>query len=301
MVYGTGYWYPGWYGNVYYPRPWTWGFDPVFYPWTGNWYCGTGPWGRHWAYWGDGQGGWWGPHGFHHWGDIADQHNISYKDGKITVGDKTFTRDELRQKIQKQRGGDRKITIGDKTYTPGELKDNIYRRRDGLSRNPDSTKMKSLLSPKVAAGLDNNIFAGRNGNVYRLKDGWEQYGKGGWIKSFPPPSEGAGREASRSEAGVAGPRDFSGRDITQVRSLSRPAASEIRERQLPRPSTGFNLEELNRQNWARQRGEERAAGFQRDFSQRNINAEWRSSGFAGGQHAFGGGRPGFHSGGGRRR
>jgi len=27
IVYGTGYWYPGWYGRYYYPRPATWGLQ----------------------------------------------------------------------------------------------------------------------------------------------------------------------------------------------------------------------------------------------------------------------------------
>ncbi len=32
IVYGTGYWYPGWYGRYYYPRPATWGFHVRWNP-----------------------------------------------------------------------------------------------------------------------------------------------------------------------------------------------------------------------------------------------------------------------------
>ena len=35
IVYGTGYYYSGWYGHYYYPRPATWGFHVRWNPWTG--------------------------------------------------------------------------------------------------------------------------------------------------------------------------------------------------------------------------------------------------------------------------
>jgi hypothetical protein len=64
VVYGTGYYYPYWYGSWYYPRPATWGFHVRYNPWTG-WRFGlsysTGPFrftigGGGWY-----RGGWWGP------------------------------------------------------------------------------------------------------------------------------------------------------------------------------------------------------------------------------------------------
>lgn len=65
VVYGTGYYYPSWVGNVSYPRPWTWGFNMTYSPWFG-WCLGYGiglDWlntSNAWAvgYW---SGGWWGP------------------------------------------------------------------------------------------------------------------------------------------------------------------------------------------------------------------------------------------------
>ncbi len=66
VVYGTGYYYRPWWGSHYFARPYTWGFNMHYNPWTGwgfgfnyNWgWFNTGfgsysPWG----YW----GGWWGP------------------------------------------------------------------------------------------------------------------------------------------------------------------------------------------------------------------------------------------------
>ena len=74
VVYGTGFYYTPWIGDVYYPRPWSWGFSVVYNPWYG-WGFGAG-FGFDWfnigfgAGWGGWSGGWWGP-GFYHpacWG-----------------------------------------------------------------------------------------------------------------------------------------------------------------------------------------------------------------------------------------
>ena len=67
VVYGTGYYYDPWYDGYYYPRPWTWGFNMGYNPWCGwsigyNYSYGWFNWGMSYGYpypyWG---GGWWGP------------------------------------------------------------------------------------------------------------------------------------------------------------------------------------------------------------------------------------------------
>jgi hypothetical protein len=74
VVYGTGYYYNPWWGGYYYPRPWTWGFNVCYNPWIG-WGLGYGfgsgwfhfglgwGWHSHWGAWAG--GGWWGPHIYH--------------------------------------------------------------------------------------------------------------------------------------------------------------------------------------------------------------------------------------------
>jgi hypothetical protein len=42
IVYGTGYYYPGWTGAVYYPAPLTWGFAPIYDPFYFSWGFGWG-------------------------------------------------------------------------------------------------------------------------------------------------------------------------------------------------------------------------------------------------------------------
>jgi hypothetical protein len=67
VVYGTGYNYHPWYKHNHYARPWTWGFNVHYDPWTG-WSLGAG--------WGQSHGwfphhsnaayaGWWGPSDYH--------------------------------------------------------------------------------------------------------------------------------------------------------------------------------------------------------------------------------------------
>ncbi len=63
VVYGTGYHYHPWRGHAYYARPWTWGFNVCYDPWTG-WSCNAG-WGRPYGWYAhqtrDEHAGWWGP------------------------------------------------------------------------------------------------------------------------------------------------------------------------------------------------------------------------------------------------
>jgi hypothetical protein len=48
VVYGTGFWYPGWYGNWWFGWPWTWGFGFNFSYWGGGWFWR--PVGPYWWY-----------------------------------------------------------------------------------------------------------------------------------------------------------------------------------------------------------------------------------------------------------
>ena len=71
VVYGTGYYYPGWYGAHYYPRPCTWGFYPHYVPvvgwgigytWSTGFYTMGVAWNYGWDCW-----GWYGPAGYYGW------------------------------------------------------------------------------------------------------------------------------------------------------------------------------------------------------------------------------------------
>ncbi|HUJ50526.1 MAG TPA: hypothetical protein VLW25_10015 [Bryobacteraceae bacterium] len=48
VVFGTGWWYPGWYGDWWFGWPWTWGFGFQFSYWGGGWFWR--PVGPYWWY-----------------------------------------------------------------------------------------------------------------------------------------------------------------------------------------------------------------------------------------------------------
>lgn len=263
VVYGTGYAYPPWCGVAYYPSPWTWGFCPVYNSWTGSWGYRNTPWGRYgYVNWGDGHGGWWGPNGYHPVNE-NNWNNAKLQDGKVTVNGKT--------------------------YTPQQLRNNLYHGGDHPAHFSDAVGKGAQTAPKVSSALQNNIFADRSGNVYRLKDNWEQYGKNGWTKSFPPPQD-ARAPAQHAVSGVER-SSFAGRDITQISGLSRPSAGDSGAENLSR---SFGHSDLDFQNYARQRGDMRAQDFQRNYS---GSGERRD--FDRGFDREGSGRGGFDRGGGR--
>ena len=76
VVYGTGYYYPGWFGSEYFAGPCTWGFGAQYDFLDCGWGFGFGyGWGPGWFgydHWHDHHGdhGWWGPGGYHNWNHL---------------------------------------------------------------------------------------------------------------------------------------------------------------------------------------------------------------------------------------
>jgi hypothetical protein len=159
IVYGTGYWYPGWYGRWYYPRPATWGFHVRWNPWTG-WRFGlsysNGPFlftigGGRWY-----RGGWWGPgryrgyrRGYHH--GYRKGRNAGYRAG-YRAG---------RHSADQQ---------------------NLYSNQRNKTRTtvPPATAGKRAKAGAMSK-RDNNVFADRDGNVHRKTDqGWQKRTNEGW-------------------------------------------------------------------------------------------------------------------------
>ncbi|MCX6354557.1 MAG: hypothetical protein NTZ78_06595 [Candidatus Aureabacteria bacterium] len=254
VVYGTGYSYAPWCGAEFFPAPVTWGFGPVYNVSNCSWGYRNTPWGAYgYANWGDGHGGWWGPNGYHPWNE-SNWDNLKAHDGKVTVDGKT--------------------------YTPQQLRNNLYHNRNQEAHLSDQAK-SALNSPKVSQALQNNVFADRNGNVYRsMKDGWEQYGKNGWTKNFPPP-DNARPSARQAPSGVNRPA-FESRDTSQADGFSRPSAGSFGE---GGRGSSFNRSNLDFDNYARQRGETRT----RDFQQRSSGFSNRGGFDRGGFDRGGGG------------
>lgn len=182
-VYGTGWYYPPYWGSVYYPRPPTWGLHVGYNPWTGwsfgmSWSNGFFSFGMSWSGgWGNAHppwrccSGWYGG-GYRrpvviNTGDVRIGNSISFGN-RITVGNR-INRNDIRL--------DRSTS-------------NLYRRPVNRSRLASPAMATSHLErARPAAGIANDVFADRHGNVARKVDrGWETRRSGGWAAAPAPES-----------------------------------------------------------------------------------------------------------------
>jgi hypothetical protein len=159
VVYGTGYWYPYWYGRYYYPRPATWGFHVRWNPWTGFRfgfsYCngpfrftiGGGGWYR---------GGWWGPGRYR-----------GYRRG-------------YRQGYRRGRNAGYRAGYRAGSRTSG--RQNMYRNQRNQARVRTSTPKVGIKgNARASSKRPNNVYTDRKGNVHRQTDaGWQSRTKDGW-------------------------------------------------------------------------------------------------------------------------
>ena len=154
VVYGTGYYYPYWYGSVYYPRPMTYGYHVHYNPYTG---------------WGFSAGysyGWigWGYHSYYrpYWGPCG--YHAGYRNGYYN-------------------GYNRGYYHG---YKQGAADGYVNSSRNAY-RNQTTGVRNTTMREQVSSGRDvsrvstrpNNIYTDKSGNVYeRTKAGdWNQRSK----------------------------------------------------------------------------------------------------------------------------
>jgi len=159
IVYGTGYWWPGWYGRWYYPRPATWGFHVRWNPWTG-WgfglsYCngpfrftiGVGGWYR---------GGWWGPGRYR-------GYRRGYRHGY-------------------RRGHSAGYRAGYRAGRHSAAQQNLYRSQSNQNRmSAKATAGSNRAKANAASKRSNNVYADQKGNIHRKTDqGWQTRTNQGW-------------------------------------------------------------------------------------------------------------------------
>jgi len=219
VVYGTGYYYPGWYGNYYYPYPVTYGFNAVYNPYTCGWGFGVGigipGFGFYWGapgYWyGPGYGygygygyGWWGPAGYrpppyYYYGGYYP--HGGYRPGYRPPGYPPGNRPLYTRPAQSPRGGARAATRDNLYARPGNI-DRVSpggrtstrsagtpgvapsTRRAGASPSARSAGTPGSTPSTRPATRGNNVYADPSGNVHRrTADGWEQRGQGGWNRA----------------------------------------------------------------------------------------------------------------------
>ena len=163
-VYGTGWYYPPYYGSWYYPRPPTWGLHVGYNPWTGwnvglSWSNGFFTVG---VIWGGGYGGGYHPGGCcgGYWGGGYPGRPI-INTGDINIGNNVGN-------------GNR----GNVAAT----RPNIYDREQNRPRQANTSLASSnLRSASPTTSRANNVYADHNGNVARRVDnGWESRQNGQW-------------------------------------------------------------------------------------------------------------------------
>ena len=155
IVYGTGYWYPGWYGRYYYPRPSTWGFHVRYNPhrgWSFGLSYSTGPFTFHIGRRGWYRGGWWGPSRYR-------SYRRGYRHGR--------------------RSGYR---AGYRAGRQQSARNNIYRSQRNQQRTrPPEKQNRPTNQSRPDTMRANNVYSDRNGDVHRKTDkGWEQRTDKGW-------------------------------------------------------------------------------------------------------------------------
>ncbi len=150
VVYGTGYYYPGWYGRYYYPRPSSWGYHVRYTSW-GGWNFGlsysSGPYRFSIGYGGWYRGGWWGPSRYR-------SYRRGYRHG-VRRGYRSAQRRTSR---------------------------NVYRTQKNVARaSPVSASSRTT---RASTSRPNNVYSDRNGGVHRrTNSGWQQRSGNTWQSS----------------------------------------------------------------------------------------------------------------------
>jgi hypothetical protein len=175
-VYGTGWYYPPYWGTWYYPRPPTWGFHVGYNPWTGwnfgmSWSNGFfsfgmswgGGWGGYYRPWGC-CGGWYG--GGYRGPTIINTGNINIGNS-INIGNRT----QIGNRIDR-----------DTNLNLDRARTNLYNKSQNRGRIADRTTARAnLKQPRPAANRANNVFADRDGRVARQANGqWQSRESGQW-------------------------------------------------------------------------------------------------------------------------
>jgi hypothetical protein len=229
-VYGTGWYYPPYFGSWYYPRPPTWGFHVGYNPWTGwnfgmSWSNGFFSFGMSWG------GGWGGA--YRPWGCCGGWYGGGYRrpvvinTGDINIGNNinVGNRNNIGNRIEREANRNR-----DRSRT------NLYSRPETRDRLADrETATRNLNRARPATGRENNVFADRDGNVARqVGNDWQVRDNNQWS-----------RPESRPET-----RDRAPGASRERPQTSRPATGT-------QPARGFDRGGLDRASHARQMGANR--------------------------------------------
>ncbi|HSZ57497.1 MAG TPA: hypothetical protein VK797_17665 [Tepidisphaeraceae bacterium] len=247
VVYGTGFYYHGWYHTWYYPRPWTFGCGARYDIRVSTWAYGAPyGWEDRWVVHDHDEHGWWGPRGYLSYRDLPRLRDSRPIEVRQTEIHNTFVNLNLYNRTENVRRNvtiNRNVTVNrNETINRAEPKVNEGRG----TYNPPTNRNPST--------YQNNIYAGHDGQVYRRTDqGWEQRNRQGWTKMNEVP-----------EARKAAPEEIRGRESSPPPQVERRGETPQRSAPQPEPprrsepQPSRNPPGLEADHVARQRGEERA-------------------------------------------
>jgi hypothetical protein len=226
-VYGTGWYYPPYWGGVYYPRPPTWGLHVGYNPWTGwnfgvSWSNGFFTAG---ISWGGGYGGMYRP-----WGCCGGWYGGGYRGptiintGDINIGNNINigNRTEIGNRI-----GDNKASLRDRDGGR-----NLYKQPENRDRLANAGERRELKNARPASNRKNDVFADRSGQVARrVGDDWETRDNGKWSR------DQVGDRKPAQKPDIARPSPRPQIDRGSLNNAHR-ARNTGRSRQMQRPSRG---------------------------------------------------------------
>lgn len=314
LSYGSGYYYRPWYGSSYYSRPWSYGYHAYYNPYSGGW-----------AYRGPNGGAWYNPNRYYggngYWG-AGGYRNI--QTGDINIDNVNINREWNKNNLyNRQQNFDRNVSQ--------DRLSQINNKR--LNQLGDKGPMAGRDGSRVAAHRPNDVFADKDGNVFRReKDGQWQQNEGRNWKNVDRPQGldnklGGGGTGALGDKGQ-GLKDRAGALDQKPGSLDHKAggldrkaggldhkaggldrkaggldkkpqvANRAADRPSPSRNANFDRSHMEKQNRARERGNQRASNFQNYQSSRHTASAGSFNRGGGGSRPGGGGGSSFHRGGG---
>ena len=232
-IYGTGWYYPPYYGRYYYPRPPTWGLHIGYNPWYG-WNMGVS-WGGPFYRVGVSWGGYnrYGYRGIHH----NHVNNVNINTGNINLGKISIGNN---------------ISAGNRTKIANKVgpkagQNNLYKNSNNKHRNAGKPAQQQQLQKarKNSQQRKNDVYADKSGNVVRRNgDQWQERNNNQWknmSKEMKAPRPQAQPQYKPQQGQYQSRPGYSKQNKPQSRPQSRP-------------NTGFNRQQMNREHRGRNMG-----------------------------------------------